>query len=96
MPVWFKKRFQFGDYAGEQDKFEVLWQSLGCPRSMMMVASGHLADQTVYISLPEAKQIFLFPGWEQITECSLPKSASALVCLQDEFEKRFSFPSQLG
>ena len=91
MSVWFSKRFEFGDYASDQDKFSGLFMKLGAPKNMMMVASGPIHNSEIFVQLPDRKLIALFDGYDEIAEAGLPKAARGLVSNQDEFEKRFEY-----
>jgi len=94
--IWAKRDFQFAEYAPYQVQFEELHFKLGGPAAMMMVMAkknARLSD--VIISLPDAKFLRMFEGFEIIDESELPKEVS-ILCVNhatDDFEKRFKIPS---
>ena len=94
MSIWIKRRFAFADYAADQDRFEQLWQILGHPIDMMMIATGRVSDQTLYARLPSSELAKEFPGWTIISDSELPEAASVLLCVPAEFEKRFKYLSE--
>jgi len=94
--IWAKKTFQRGDYGSDFDRFERLFNALNGPKEMMMIVANRddMAGQDVFICVPSRSSLSSFEGFQETAATSLPERASALICHQDEFEKRFKLPSE--
>ncbi len=65
---WFSRHYGQSDYRTEFDTFKRLFAKLKAPRAMLMLMSGPYDDQTVYITLPEARLSRRFPQFTPAKE----------------------------
>lgn len=90
------KEFTGDAYGTVQDHFVKHWEAIGSIREMMMIAETMSAIKSrIIILLPNNNSSPFYDGFERISESQLPKEASLLVGYQDDFERRFSYPTRL-
>lgn len=89
--VWLRKRFgTTWATTSLMDDFEKLFMGLKGPCEMLMIEQEHAPlISTVWIRLPSSAHAKIFPGFEQVSEVELPKSAILLAGHNSEFEKLF-------
>jgi hypothetical protein len=91
MTIFAKKTMHVSDWSKVQDQIGELQMALGRPHDLMMFSTStrDFAQKNVYIGLPTATYLAAFPGFEEISQESLPDRLSTIVAREDEFEERF-------
>ena len=94
--LWAKKAVDPAEWEPMQDRFEELFAKLGSPKQMMLAAAcdQESGEAILLMSLPNTAYLGLFPGFESVTEDTLPPEASLLVGHGDELLKRFRYPAR--
>jgi hypothetical protein len=73
-----------------QNDFDELWQALSSPKEMLLGSTNEPGSRvtTIYMRVPE-NLVRKFPGFAEIAENQLPKTATCLIERDGEFWKVF-------
>ncbi len=91
MTVFAKKNMGVTEWTPVQDLIGSLQTKLNAPLDLMMLSvdSEEPGIETIFVGLPDAKLLDLFPGFQIIDRADLPDYLSTLVCREDGFTERF-------
>lgn len=92
MTIFARKRgMNVTEWAPIQRQIGALQMALGAPHDLMMFSANtdDVTSQDIYIGLPDAKMLAVFPGFERVEQSDLPDFLATLVVREDGFEQRF-------
>jgi hypothetical protein len=87
---WASRTFAPDTWFEAQDRFEEQWEKAGERPDMMLVYAETPDFQVrVFIGLPEANLIAVYPGFHPVGEPDLPKRPKLLMGDVEEFRRHF-------